>query len=251
MHQARMGPEPMKERRQPHRGEGHRQRLRERFLTGGFDGFHDYEIIELLLSLNTPRKDCKAMAKDLIKSFKSLQGVLEADPKDLCRIPGVGPVNSMGLCLVKAAADKYLESKVLERDVVSRPKDLLDYLNHAIAFKGREHFIGVFLDAKNRVLACETLFTGSLTESAVYPREVIIRALHHQAAALIFAHNHPSGDVEPSQNDIRITKRLYFALSHVGIKVHEHIIIGQDGYYSFAEHHLISGFDKEFLTNNG
>ena len=235
---------------QPHKGEGHRKRLREKFLERGLEGFHDYEVIELLLSLNTPRRDCKDAAKSLLSSFRTFQGVLEAAPEDLCRIPGVGQVNALGLRLVKAVAERYLEAKVLAGDVINQPQDLLDYLNHAIGFKGREHFVCVFLDAKNRVLACEILFEGSLTASSVYPREVIARALHHQAAAVIFAHNHPSGDVSPSESDIKITRTLCFALNYAGIKVHEHMIVGSRGYYSFASENLISRFDKEFRKSN-
>jgi DNA repair protein RadC len=229
-----------------HKGAGHRKRLRERFFAGGLSGFHDYEVIELLLSLNTPRKDCKDTAKALLKQFKTFQGVLEADVTDLCRVPGVGSANSLGIRLIKAVADRYLATKILERDVVKNPDDLLDYLNHTIGFKGKEHFAAVFLNAKNRVLAFEILFSGSLTASAVYPREVVIKALGHQAAAVIFAHNHPSGDVTPSASDLDITRKLLFALGFVGITVHEHLIVGSQGVYSFAAQGLIAQFNKEF-----
>ncbi len=229
-----------------HKGAGHRKRLRERFFSGGLSGFHDYEVIELLLSLNTPRKDCKDTARALLKQFKSFQAVLEADVTDLCRVPGVGPANSLGLRLIKAVADRYLETKILEQNVVNNPDDLLDYLNHTIGFKGKEHFAAVFLDAKNRVLASEVLFSGTLTASAVYPREVVIKALGHQAAAVIFAHNHPSGDVTPSASDRDITRKLLFALGFVGITVHEHLIVGSQGVYSFAAQGVIAQFNKEF-----
>jgi DNA repair protein RadC len=233
-----------------HKGAGHRKRLRERFLVGGLAGFHDYEVIELLLTLNTPLRDCKETAKALLKEFKSFQAVLEAHVDDLCRVPGVGPANSMGIRLIKAVADRYLETRVIERDVVNNPDDLVDYLNHTIGFKGREHFVGVFLDAKNRVLASEILFSGSLSASAVYPREVVIKALHHQAAAMIFAHNHPSGDVTPSASDKDITRKLLFALGVVGITVHEHLIVGSQGVYSFAAQGLMARFQKEFNETN-
>lgn len=222
--------------------------MRERFLSDGLSGFHDYEVIELLLSLNTPRKDCKGMAKELLSRFKTFQGVLEAQAQDLCRVPGVGPVNSMGIQLIKAVADRYLETRILARDVVNNSDDLKDYLNHTLAFKGREVFVGIFLDARNRVLASEVLFSGSLTGSSVYPREVIAQALRHRAAAMIFAHNHPSGDVNPSGNDLDITRKLVFALGVVGIHVHEHLIIGHEGSYSFAANGLISEYQKEFET---
>ncbi len=233
-----------------HKGAGHRKRLRERFLSGGLAGFQDYEVIELLLTLNTPMKDCKDAAKALLKEFKSFQAVLEADVDDLCRVPGVGPVNSMGIRLIKAVADRYLETRVVERDVVNNPDELVNYLNHTIGFKGREHFVGIFLDAKNRVLTSEILFSGSLSASAVYPREVVIKALQHQAAAMIFAHNHPSGDVTPSASDKDITRKLVFALGMVGITVHEHLIVGGRGVYSFAAQGQMARFQKELNASD-
>ncbi|MBT3386676.1 MAG: DNA repair protein RadC [Desulfobacula sp.] len=238
------------EKASTHKGEGHRKRLRNRFLKSGLQGFHDYEVIELLLSLNTPRKDCKQSAKLLLKQFKTFQGVLEAGHKSLCEIQGVGPANSLGIRLIKEVSDRYLEVKIISKDVVQNPKDLMEYLNHTIGHKTKEVFAGIFLDAKNRVLISEILFTGTLTTSSVYPREVIISALQHNAAAIIFAHNHPSGDVEPSISDIQITKKLFFALKYVGIILHEHMIIGNEGFYSFAAQGLITKFNKEFEETN-
>jgi len=232
------------------RGQGHRKRLREKFLAGGLSGFHDYEVIELLLSLNTPRKDCKPSAKLLIKRFKNFQGVLEARREDLCGVEGIGRTNSLGILLIKAVADRYLTARIIARDVVKNSEDLMAYLNQIIGYKAKEHFVGIFLDAKNRVLASEILATGSLTSSSVYPREVIIHALGHQAAAVIFAHNHPSGDILPSTSDLKITKKLVFALNNVGILVHEHIITGSQGFFSFAQKGLISKFTSELEQIN-
>lgn len=230
--------------------EGHRQRLRQRFLNGGLKGFHDYEVVELLLTLNTPRRDCKEPAKSLMKKFKTLQGVLEADPLDISKVRGIGMVNSMGLSLIKAVADRYLEKKIFVGDKINNTQKLLDYLKHRIGFKGKEVFLCLFLDAKNHVLASETLFEGSLTTSFVYPREVIARAIQHQAASLIVAHNHPSGDIQPSANDIWITRRLLFALNYVDIKLHEHLIVGGGNHYSFATEGLIAKFNEDFYKNN-
>lgn len=179
-----------------------------------------------------------------MKRFKTLQGVLEADVESLCEIEGVGPLNSLGIRLIKQVSDRYLEHRILEKDVVKNQQDLLDYLKQTISHKSREVFLAVFLDAKNRVLTARILFTGSLTTSSVYPREVVISALQHNAAAVIFAHNHPSGDVEPSDSDVRITRKLCLALHTVGIVVHEHMIIGRQKYYSFAAHGLIETFNQ-------
>ena len=235
-------------KRPVHKDAGHRKRLRDRFLANGLDGFHDYEVIELLLTLNTPRKDCKPAAKALLKEFQSLQAVLEAPVEELCRVSGVGPVNSMGIRLVKAASERYLKSRVVREDVVSNPADLIAYLRQVIGHKTKEMFLAVFLDAKNRVITSRVLFEGTLTSSSVYPREVLASALQYNAAAVIFAHNHPSGDATPSDSDIRITRKLCFALKYAGITVHEHMIVGRtDHTYSFAAKGLISEFNQAFM----
>ncbi|MBF0233958.1 MAG: DNA repair protein RadC [Desulfamplus sp.] len=231
------------------KGEGHRKRLREKFLQNGLGGFLDYEVVELLLTLNTPRRDCKDSAKELIDRFKTLQGVFEANPEELSRVKGVGSTNILGLKLIKEVADRYLQKKIVHRDVISNSSDLIHYINSAIGQRTKEVFAGIFLDAKNRVNAVEILFEGTLTMSSVYPREVIVKALEHRAASVIFAHNHPSGDFSPSPEDIAITRRLVFACRHVGITVHEHVITGDVGFYSFADHGYISEFNREFEKN--
>ncbi len=223
-------------KKEPHKGEGHRKRLRERFLKSGLDGFHDYEVIELLLTLNTPRKDCKEAAKAAISRFKTLQGVLDAAPGDLSRIPGVGSINLFALKLVPAVSRRYLQQRLEGKKALTNSRELFDYLNHTIRDKKRECFVAIYLDAKNRVIADETLFTGTVTASAVYPREVVKAALTHTAAAVIFAHNHPSGDPAPSPDDMAITRKLVQACGLMGITVHEHLIIGSEGYFSFADH---------------
>jgi DNA repair protein RadC len=242
--------QPETERVGPHKGKGHRERLRKKFLTSGLSGFHDYEVIELLLTLATPRKDCKDAAKASLKRFKTLQGVLEASSAALCEVPGIGPKNLLGIKLIKAVADRYLEKRLIHKDPLNNSKELFDYLYHGIRDKRRECFTVLFLDAKNRVLATEILFEGTLTASSVYPREVILAALNHHAAALIFAHNHPSGDPDPSPEDISITRQLIFACRAIGITVHEHLIIGDNRYFSFADQGYIARMNREFDTQN-
>ena len=229
-----------------HKGAGHRQRLRDRFLQAGLDGFHDYEVIELLLTIGTPRKDCKDIAKRALSHFKTFQGVLEASADELLEVKGIGPKNAFGIRLIKAAADRYLETNLVQQDPISNSRALFDFLKHTLRDKQREVFQIVFLNAKNRVIATETLAEGSLTASSVYPREVIQAALRHHAAALIFAHNHPSGDPQPSDEDIALTRHLVWAGRIVDICVHEHIIIGAHGYFSFADHGHISEFNRDF-----
>lgn len=227
----------------PHKGEGHRQRLRDRFLKSGLDGFADYEVIELLLTLSTPRKDCKDAAKAALSRFKNLQGVLDAAPADLCQVPGIGSNNLIGLKLVPAVSRRYLQQQLEGKTALTNSQALFDYLNHTIRDKKKECFVAIYLDAKNRVIADETLFTGTITASAVYPREVVTAALAHTAAAVIFAHNHPSGDPAPSPDDMAITRRLVQACGLMGITVHEHLIIGREGYFSFADHGHMAGIN--------
>ena len=229
-----------------HKGAGHRQRLRERFLAGGLDGFHDYEVIELLLTLAMPRKDCKGAAKAAMKRFKTLQGVIEASPRELCGIDGIGSKNLFGIKLIKAVSDRYLEKKLLRKDAINDSKALFDYLYHSIGDKNREYFKVIFLDSKNQVISANTISEGTLTASSVYPREVIQASLSYNAAALIFAHNHPSGDPEPSSEDVAITRQLVFAGRVMGMVIHEHIIIGDNRYFSFADQGYIERMNREF-----
>ncbi|MFH2065708.1 MAG: DNA repair protein RadC [Pseudomonadota bacterium] len=237
------------DKKQVHKGSGHRNRLREKFLESGLSGFHDYEIIELLLTLATPRKDCKDAAKDALERFQSLPGVFEASKEELLSVNGIGPKNLLGIQLIKAVSDRYLEKKIRVRDLVQNSRDLFNYLYQTLRDKSQECFSVIFLDAKNRVIDSNILFKGTLTESAVYSREVIKIALEKRAAALIFAHNHPSGDPEPSNVDILITKRLLFACKVVGITVHEHIIIGDNRYFSFADQGHIHRMSRECEGN--
>jgi len=225
---------------------GHRKRLREKFLQSGLSGFHDYEVIELLLTLGTPRKDCKSIAKETLRRFSSLQAVLDASPESLQEIKGIGPTNLFGLKLVKAVAERYMKRQYEQKVIISNSEELYRYLNFLIQDRSRESFVVIFLDAKNKVIDSEILFIGSLTSTNVYPREVIRAALRYQAASLLFAHNHPSGDPKPSYEDNKITKSLIFACRLMGINVHEHLIVGSHSYFSFADHGIIAEMNQAF-----
>ncbi|MDM8537863.1 DNA repair protein RadC [Desulfobacterales bacterium HSG17] len=233
-----------------HKGEGHRKRLRERFLESGLEGFQDYEVIELLLTLGQPRRDCKDAAKAAMEKFQTLQGVFEASPKALCEVKGIGPKSLLGIRLIKAAADRYLEKKLVNKMAVNNSKELFDYLYFNMKDKTRECFKVVFLDAQNKIIATKTLFEGTLTSSSVYPREVVNAALEHHAAALIFAHNHPSGDPKPSPDDISVTRQLVFACKVMGITVHEHLVIGDNKYFSFADQGYIAEIIRDYDKQN-
>jgi DNA repair protein RadC len=222
---------------------GHRVRLRQKFLKAGLDGFLDYEIVELLLTLGTPRRDCKEQAKEALREFKSLGGVLEASPHDLQRIRGIGPHNVFGLRFVQEVARRFLREKMMSRAFCRSSREVFDYLYHSLRDLKKEKFKVLFLDAKNQILEEKTLFEGTVDSSAVYPREIIRDALRYEASSLVFVHNHPSGDPDPSLCDKEITKDLVFAAKVMQLKVLDHIVIGNNCYFSFADQGLIEEYE--------
>ncbi len=224
---------------------GHRRRLREKFLRGGLNGFLDYEIVELLLTLGTPRRDCKEQAKEALKQFRTLGGVLEASSHDLQRIRGIGPHNVFGIKLVQEVSRRFLRERMMRRAYCRSSREVFDYLFHAMRGLKKETFKVLFLDAKNQILEEKTLFEGTIDSSVVYPREIIKDALRYEAASLIFVHNHPSGDPEPSACDREITRELVFAAKLMQLKVLDHIIIGDNCYFSFADRGLIEEYEYD------
>lgn len=212
----------------------------------GLDGFHDYEVIELLLTLSVLRKDCKPMAKAAMERFKTLQGVMDASVDELAAIDGLGAKSALPIPLIKAVTQRYLASRLQEQVVISDTQTLSDYLYGAMAGLTREVFKVLLLDAKNKLIANETLFEGTLTMSAVYPREVVRLALKHHAAALIVAHNHPSGDPAPSSADHKLTQKLLYACRIMDVTLHDHFIVGNQRHYSFADEGAIRKLNGEF-----
>ena len=225
---------------------GHRERLRQKFLNHGLEKLTDEETIELLLTLGTPRRDCKQIAREALRRFQSFAGVLEAPEGQLRQVPGIGPKNALGLKLVHEVARKFLRERLTGRELVSSSKEVYEYLSHSLRDLKKEIFKVIFLNGRNEVIQVETLFEGSLTSSAVYPREVIKSALEHHAAALVFAHNHPSGDPTPSRQDFTITRDLFLAGKIMSIQVLDHLIIGRNRYYSFADQGHIRKWETEF-----
>ena len=219
--------------------EGHRQRLRDKFLNSSLEGFHDYEIIELLLTLGTPRKDCKQSAKEALMKFGTLKAVLEADAVDLKTVRGIGDKNVFGLKIAQAVARRYLADSVVDKDFIRSSKEVLEYLQHNLRDKNREVFMVIYLNGRNQIIKMEEVFEGTLSTSAVYPREVVKRALDNEAAALVFVHNHPSGNPNPSKEDLAITNKLKEASQSIDVVVHDHLIIAGNEVYSFADHGLI------------
>jgi len=228
--------------------EGHRQRLRERFIQSGLGAFLDYEIVELLLTLGTPRKDCKPQAKEAIKRFRTLRGVLEAPPEQLKDIKGIGSTHLFVIRFIQEIAREFLKEQVIDKPYCRSSREVFDYLYHSMRDLKKEVFKVMFLDSQNRIVKIEDLFEGTLNSSAVYPREIIQSAVKHHATALIFVHNHPAGNPQPSDNDRQITQELVFAANIMAIKVLDHIVIGDNRYFSFADAGLIEEYNSDFLS---
>jgi DNA repair protein RadC len=224
----------MIDKKQKHKSEGHRKRLREKFLKSGLAGFQDYEIIEILLILGTPRKDCKSIAKDAIKKFKGFNNVLDASTNELQQIRGIGLSNIFGLKLFQAVYEKYSREKIKQSLKLNSSEEIFNYLKEKIGKKKKEYFIVMFFDTKNNLIV-DDISVGTLNASLVHPREVFNKAIEKHASYIVVAHNHPSGDIEPSDSDIKTTKRLIEAGKIIGITVADHIIVSRNGYISLRD----------------
>ena len=228
--------------------EGHRQRLRDRFLKSGLGGFHDYEIVELLLTLSTPRKDMKDQGKEAIQRFGSLRGVLEAPTEELSKIKGVGEASSVGIKVVQEVAREFLKQGLVKKPLLDSAQAIFDYLYHSMRDLKQEVFKVIYMNSQNEIIEAEDLFAGTVDASVVWTREVVSKALKHSATAMVFVHNHPSGNPEPSDSDRDVTRDLVFAGRIMQIKVLDHIVIGENRYFSFAGAGLIDQFEVDFLT---
>jgi len=228
--------------------QGHRKRLREKFLKSGLAGFHDYEIVELLLTLGSPRRDCKQPAKEAIKQFKTLRGVLAASPQELQQIDGIGPHSTFGIKLVQEVAKEFLKEKILDKPFYKSPQEVFDYLYHSMRDLKKELFKVIYLNSQNQIIDTADLFEGTVNGSSVSPREIMEGAIKYNAVSLIFVHNHPSGSPEPSTSDKELTRELAYAGKIMHIKVLDHIIIGDNRYFSFADDGLIEEYELDFLN---
>ena len=211
---------------------GHRQRLRERFVTGGRDALPDYELLELLLFMAIPRVDTKPLAKTLIDRFGTFGDVIAA-PVERLREEKLSENTIAALKVVEAAALRLAKAKVMGKPALSSWEALLDYCAMEMARGQTEQFRVLFLDRKNVLIADEAQSKGTVDHTPVYPREVLKRALELGASALILVHNHPSGDPTPSRGDIQMTRELVAAAKALKIEVHDHLVIGKGKHASF------------------
>jgi DNA repair protein RadC len=218
---------------------GHRARLRQRFMETMGEGMPDYEMLELVLFLSFPRGDVKPLAKELIKKFDSLAGVLAASPHELGQVKGIGESSITAIKMVQASGLRMLKQNVVKKHILGNWKQLLEYCHASLAYKKIEEVRVLFVDSKNQLLADEARQYGTVDQAPLYAREVIKRALELHACSIILVHNHPSGDPDPSEEDILMTKELKKALDVIGLSLHDHLIIGKDGYTSLKALQLI------------
>ena len=216
-------------------GEGPRDKLLQR----GAQALSDAELLAVLLHTGYRGCSAVALARGLLQDFGGILGLMRADAASLLARSGVGQAKYAVIQAAMELARRQALQELDGADVLSSPQQTRRFLQHHLGGLGREVFSCIFLDNQHRVLRCEDLFLGTLDGAAVYPREVAVRALQYRAAAVIFAHNHPSGVAEPSSADRRITERLVSALGLLDIRVLDHIIVGKGREYSFAEEGLL------------
>jgi len=216
------------------------ERPRERLLARGAAALSDAELLAIFLRVGMRGKSAVDLARELIGHFGSLNRLFSATQDELSAIPGMGPAKYVQLQAVLEMSRRALVEGMKQNDAMSTPGAVRDYLRLHLAGLGHEVFFALWLDAQNRLIAAEELFRGTLTQTSVYPREVVKKALHHNAAAVVLAHNHPSGVSEPSSADEFLTRELKQALALVDVRVLDHFIVaGQSQPLSFAERGLI------------
>jgi len=216
--------------------EGHRKRLRERFERSGLEGFHDHEVLELVLCYAIPRRDVKPVAKELLSQFGSLASVLDASLARLQQVDGVGPNAAILLTLLPRILDRYQQDRWKQKPTFNSTQQAVAYLSSMLGTFRDERFCILTLNSSNSLIAMEEIQKGSVNRTAVFPRQVVEACMKHRATAVILAHNHPGGDPNPSTADRHLTRKLKKILNDLDIQVHDHIIVAGLNHFSFAEH---------------
>lgn len=219
----------------------HGKSLRENLQKGALDGFNGIEILDLILSYAVQKGDVKAISRALVHKFKGLRGVFDATAEELRSFSGVGENAAVLIKLMKEAAGVYLKERMMGKDVIRCPKDVIEYLHLTLSGERVEKFLAIYLNSRNEALAVEILHEGTINQTVVYPRKAIEKAFKHNAYGMIFVHNHPSGDATPSETDRQLAKVLDRAALAVDLAVHDHLIIGKTRHFSARENGWITG----------
>lgn len=215
--------------------DGHRERLKRRFLKQGLDSFEEHEALELLLFFALPRKDVNPLAHELLERFGSLKNIFDADPSDLARINGIGESAAVLIKLQSELARKYWLSDLESNTKISSIASAIEYVSLLFRGKTKEEFYIVCLDAHFRVKHTDRLSRGTSTEAPVYIRHITEAVIRTSADNIIIAHNHPGGSAEPSDKDMKITQQVVAAMNAISVSMLDHIIIGRDDIFSFSE----------------
>jgi DNA repair protein RadC len=215
------------------------ERPRERLLAHGARALSDAELLAIFLRVGVKGKSAVDLAREMLQRFGSLNRLFAASKAELTGLHGLGDAKFVQLQAVMEMARRAIHESLKDADALNSPQAVRDYLRLTLSRLPHEVFVAVFLTAQNRVIAVEELFRGSLTQTSVYPREVVKRALHHNAGALIFAHNHPSGEAQPSAADRALTRTLAEALALVDVRVLDHFVVAPGAAVSFAEQGLL------------
>lgn len=215
------------------------ERPREKLLEKGAGALSDAELLAIFLRTGVPGKTAIDLARQLLRDFAGLRALLEADQGTFCRAPGLGGAKYAQLQAALELCRRYLASALRRGDILTRPADTRAFLAAALRGHLHEVFACLFLDNRHRVISFDEMFFGTIDGATVHPREVVRRALQHNAAAVIFAHNHPSGIAEPSRADEQLTRRLRDALALVDVRVLDHFVVGDGELTSFAERGLL------------
>ncbi len=219
--------------------EGHRERVKNRFLTEGLDSFEDHQILELLLFYSIPRKDTNEMAHKLLKRYGSLSGVMESDPNDIIKVNGISKNTAVLLSLMPSISRRYFKDRWGSRPALNSSSQAGEYSVSLFAGRAYEAFYVICLDSQNKVLFPALVHEGTINEAPVYPRLIVETALRHKANTVILAHNHPGGSLKASLADIKVTENIVNALGAIQINVIDHIIVAGSRYYSFAQEGLL------------
>ncbi len=211
------------------------ERPREKLIELGAAALSDAELLAIFLRMGVKGKSAVDLARDLLIHFGSLNGVYAATEKEMCALHGMGSSKYVQMQAAFEMCRRALSEEIQQKDVLSSPNQVRDYLMLKLANQLREVFLVLFLDAQNRLIATDEMFSGTLTETSVYPREVVKRALHYNAASVMFAHNHPSGVAKQSRADELITQELKKALALIDVRVLDHFIIAGNDTLSFTE----------------
>lgn len=219
---------------------GHRNRIREKFIKAGLESFLDYEKLELLLTYAIPRRDIKPIAKELLKKFKSISAVLEADIEELIKIKGIQRNTAIMIKVVREFFSTYMNDKIIGLNVINSPKTVIDFCKARLYGKTNENYMLLYLDNQNQVIKFDIIQEGTIDKVIIYPRKIIERVIKNKAKGLILVHNHIGNSSQPSKNDIYLTDKMLSIAKKLDIDILDHIIICKNNYFSFQENNFLN-----------